>query len=357
MESISKAQPDYLVVGQGLAGSLIALNLMQRGKTVVVIDDGHKHAASKVAAGLINPITGRRHVLTWRFLECWNFLLNNYPKWEEILGTTVFHKKPILRFLKNVDEKTVFEQKLKAGDFDGIELCYRSQPDGIPGCRVNEQCYLLSQAGYVDQALFVQSVRKYLQSCESLVEASWSASDFNRDAGWVQWKQFKASRIIFTQGFQNDANPFFRDLPFRHSKGEILELSGPKLDGLPVLNRGKWLLPISPGRYRAGATYDLKNINQRVTDEGISEITKGLEALLDWEFEVTGSQAGVRPALHDFKPVVGKHPWYPELVIFNGLGSKGSLQAPLLAKELVDHLEDGTPLHPQADIERFRKYL
>lgn len=76
MESISKVQTDYIIVGQGLAGSLIALNLLRRGKSVRVIDDGHKHAASKVAAGLINPITGRRHVLTWRFLEFWKFLQN-----------------------------------------------------------------------------------------------------------------------------------------------------------------------------------------------------------------------------------------------------------------------------------------
>ncbi|MCZ6675535.1 MAG: FAD-dependent oxidoreductase, partial [Verrucomicrobia bacterium] len=209
----------------------------------------------------------------------------------------------------------------------------------------------------VDQALFIKCVRDLLKSRASLEEDTWTESDFKKEPGLVQWKQFKASSIIFTQGYLNETNPFFRDLPFRNAKGEILEISGPDFNKLPILNRGKWLLPTSPGKYRAGATYDLNNIDQQVTDKGVAEILNGLEELVDWELEVTGFQAGVRPALHDFKPVMGRHPWFPELVIFNGLGSKGSLQAPLLAKELVDYLEDEAPLHAEADVERFRKFL
>ncbi|SVC89501.1 uncharacterized protein METZ01_LOCUS342355, partial [marine metagenome] len=276
---------------------------------------------------------------------------------EKRLGVKVFHKNSTLRFLKTAEERAIFEQKFEGGEFDGIDLSYRSKPEGIPGCKLNEHCYQLSQTGYVDQALFIAGVRQHLIASNSLEEDTWIASDFVREAGIVKWKRVQATRLIYTQGYQNDSNPFFRNLPFRHAKGEILELKGPELDGLPVLNRGKWLLPLGSGSYRAGATYDMKHIDQQVTDKGIFEITDGIEALVDWEFEVSGSLAGVRPALHDFKPVLGKHPWFPDLVIFNGLGSKGSLLVPLLAKELVDHLEDGAPLHPEADIERFRKYL
>ncbi|MCB1123318.1 MAG: FAD-dependent oxidoreductase, partial [Verrucomicrobiae bacterium] len=115
MESESKVQTDYLVVGQGLAGSALALELLARGKTVLVIDDGHKHASSQVAAGLINPITGRRHALCWRFLEFWNSL-ETYNVWSRELGGSFFHKKPILRFLRSTEEREIFEKKLEAGD-------------------------------------------------------------------------------------------------------------------------------------------------------------------------------------------------------------------------------------------------
>jgi glycine oxidase len=357
MASKSKVQTDYLIVGQGLAGSLMALNLIKRGKSVVVIDDGHKHAASKVAAGLINPITGQRHALTWRFMEFWGFLQQDYRNWEELLEASFFYKKPILKLLKTHEERTTFEQKLEAGEFEGIEIDYPHETEKILGCQANEGCYELRQTGYVDQSQFIGQARNYFAARGILELECWKAADFNRETGLVAWKQFEAPRIIFTQGFQNDSNPFFRDLPFRHSKGEIVELTGPGLDNFPVLNRGKWLLSTSPGVYRAGSTYNLKQIDQQVTEDGIAEIIDGVGELVNWKFEVAGGLAGVRPALQDFRPVLGKHPWYPELVIFNGLGSKGSLQAPLLARELVDHLEEGTPLHPDTDIERFRKYL
>ena len=52
---------DYLIIGQGLAGSLLAWELIQRRCSVVVVDNGNENA-SQIAAGLINPITGMRFV-------------------------------------------------------------------------------------------------------------------------------------------------------------------------------------------------------------------------------------------------------------------------------------------------------
>lgn len=356
MESESKVQTDYLIVGQGLAGSALALELLARGKTVLVIDDGHKHASSQVAAGLINPITGRRHALCWRFFEFWNSL-ETYDRWSLELGGKFSHKKPILRFLKSAEERELFEKKLQAGEFEGIKLSYPIQALGVPGCGLKEPCYRLDQAGWVDQAGFIEAVKSHLENLDCIEQGRWMADDCRRTPGLVQWKQFKASTIVFTQGFQGADNPFFRELPFRNAKGEILKLSGPVVEDLPILNRGKWLLPQGNGYFRAGATYDLNNLDLQVTDQGAEEILHGVRELVDWELEVTEYQAGIRPALHDFKPVMGRHPWFPEIAIFNGLGSKGSLMAPLLARELADHLEEGKPLHPEADIDRFRKFL
>lgn len=357
MESKSKVQTDYLIVGQGLAGSLMALNLLQEGKSVKVIDDGHQHSASKVAAGLINPITGRRHVLTWRFLEFWNYLTADYPRWQKRLGEFFFHEKPLLRFLRTEEEQGFFEQKVAGDDFRGITIEYPCSGVALAGVVAEEPCYRLHQSGYVDQNRFIKRVRYWLKEQGCIIEDSWSSSDFKRYPGSVTWKGNHASKIIFTQGFQNDTNPYFRGLPFRHAKGELLELRGPDDSDLSILNRGKWLLPLGEGRFRAGATYDLKQIDLSTSETGKREILHALRELVDWNLEVIKHQSGIRPALHDFKPVMGKHPWYPELIIFNGLGSKGSLQAPLLARELVDHLENGALLHPEADIERFRKYL
>lgn len=357
MVEVSKVQLDYLIVGQGIAGSLLALNLLERGRSVLVVDDGHKHAASKVAAGLINPITGRRHALTWRFLEFWEFLQSDYERWEALLEEQFFFRKPILRFFKNREEQELFEKKLNGAEFKGIEIDFPASLDDVPFCKFEEPCYRLEQTGYVDQALFISTVRRYLGMRSAICEDTWRDEDVSHEPGVVRWKNVSAKDVIFTQGFKASRNSFFGELPFRHARGEIVELEGPDRQSSPVLNRGKWLLPTGTGSFKAGATYDLKCLDQNLTEQGLAEIQNAIGDMVDGDFKVQSAASGVRPALHDFKPVLGKHPWSPEFVIFNGLGSKGSLQAPLLVKELVEHLEDGNPLHPQCDVDRFRKYL
>ena len=357
MADDSKVQMDYLIVGQGIAGSLLALNLLERGRSVLVVDDGHKHAASKVAAGLINPITGRRHALTWRFMECWEFLQSDYSRWEQLLGGTFFFRKPLLRFFKSEEEQAVFEKKFQGDEFEGIEIEYPAGLGDVPFCKYDGPAYRLGQTGYVDQAILISKVREHLESRSAVRTDTWRDEDVVREEGVVRWMDVSARTVIFTQGHRASNNSFFRDLPFRHARGEIVELTGPDRNESPILNRGKWLLPTGSEKYKAGATYDLKNLDQKVTEEGVAEIQEAIDGMVGGDFQVQSASSGVRPALHDFRPVMGKHPWYPELVIFNGLGSKGSLLAPLLAKELVSYLEEGSALHPQADVDRFRKFL
>jgi len=62
-------QVDFLIVGQGLAGSLLAKELLRRGRTVHVVDDRWKSSSSQVAAGLMTPLTGRRFTLTKDYPE------------------------------------------------------------------------------------------------------------------------------------------------------------------------------------------------------------------------------------------------------------------------------------------------
>lgn len=52
---------DYLIIGQGICGTMLSWNLFREGKKVLVIDDGNEHTPSRAAAGIINPVTGRRY--------------------------------------------------------------------------------------------------------------------------------------------------------------------------------------------------------------------------------------------------------------------------------------------------------
>ena len=54
-----------LIVGQGIAGTVLSYKLSQRNISHKVLDNNHQSAATHAAAGLINPITGRNYVKSW----------------------------------------------------------------------------------------------------------------------------------------------------------------------------------------------------------------------------------------------------------------------------------------------------
>ena len=65
---------DFIVVGQGLAGSAVALQLLKRNRKILVIDRLNPNSSSRVAAGLFNPVTGRNLVKTWMADELFSSL-------------------------------------------------------------------------------------------------------------------------------------------------------------------------------------------------------------------------------------------------------------------------------------------
>ena len=82
-----------------------------------------------------------------------------------------------------------------------------------------------------------------------------------------------------------------------------------------------------------------------------------LQHWLKVPFKVVDHRASLRPANLERRPFVGFHPLYPQIGIFNGMGTKGCSLAPYFAKQLVDHIQKGTTLLPEADVKRFTKVL
>ena len=98
---------DILIVGQGLAGSLLALELEKRKKNVMIIDNNPSVSSSKVAAGLYNPITGRKMVRTWLADELFPNLSKFYQDLEKKLDTKFHFSKTIYRPFNNVEEQNL----------------------------------------------------------------------------------------------------------------------------------------------------------------------------------------------------------------------------------------------------------
>jgi glycine/D-amino acid oxidase-like deaminating enzyme len=108
------------------------------------------------------------------------------------------------------------------------------------------------------------------------------------------------------------------------------------------------MLPRDAGTWRAGSTYDW-DLDAPV-EPSIEALRGKVAGLLRVPFEMVDTQAGVRPILRDRVAAVGRHPAHPNVAMFNGLGSKGALQAPLYSRMLVEHLLDGARLDAVVDV-------
>ncbi len=76
---------DFLLIGQGLAGTVLSYRLVNSGKRVHVIDQASNNHCSRVAAGLYNPLTGRKMVKTWNADEIFPEIEPFYAQLEKVL--------------------------------------------------------------------------------------------------------------------------------------------------------------------------------------------------------------------------------------------------------------------------------
>ncbi len=337
---------DFLIVGQGLAGSVLALELIEADRRVLVIDNGHRSAASRAAAGIVNPVTGKRLAPSWRVETLLPAALEYYLRWERRHGVTVFQPRRMRRYLTPRQRDRYWPRRLASGELNA----YLADPAAAGP----DSVFLdFEPAGYVDTALFLDTCAGFLASRDALRRSTFAGDELRIGRTEVTWCDVRADKIIFCEGYKAATNPYFDWLPFTPAKGEILTLNAPALTADTIRNNGNWLLPLGDGRARVGATYEWKRLDETPTAAARTELERAFTALSgEPAGEVLEHRAGVRSVLKDTKPVLGLHPGFDAVGIFNGLGSKGVLVAPHFARCLADHLVSGRPLDDEVDVRR-----
>lgn len=345
---------DYLIVGQGICGSLLAWKLKKRGKSVLVVDAGHERASSRVAAGMLNPIPGQRLSMAWQLANCLPTLRQTYRELEDAFQQAFLHKRPILRIVSTEREKAYLQERIQDPRYQPyLHINLDSLPEGllIPAESIP---FLITEGGQLDIPSLIQCLRRWLAEQESLCEEIFLHRDLIPNPNGAQWKDWHFSQVVFCEGWQVIHNPWFAHLPFDPVRGAILTLTPPP-DTIPpwILNCGQWLLPTADGRLKAGSTYERNHLEVGVcTEADIDTICTSLER--HWKpplrEHIVSGEYGIRPCTRSNRPVLGRHPEHPRLAIFNGLGSKGSLFAPWLADLLIEHLENQVPLPPDVSL-------
>jgi glycine/D-amino acid oxidase-like deaminating enzyme len=109
-------QADVLIVGQGICGTLLSWFLHKEGKSFFVIDEPGAGSASAVAAGVINPVTGRRYVTTWMAEELMSFAEITYRQMSEAFGIPLLYSKTIIDFFPTAQMRNAFVDRISEND-------------------------------------------------------------------------------------------------------------------------------------------------------------------------------------------------------------------------------------------------
>jgi len=344
---------DNLIIGQGLAGSLLAWELIRRKRRVLVIDPAPgpvDRGASRVAGGILSPLTGRRFTKPGDLEGLISSAMGMYGDIEDSFRMIFYQECPIWRLLNDELEWAKLNQRMEDPAYQpyiGDVLRPGEMGHGLADPRGSVRLH----GARLDLAGLLDRLRQFLNDTARLMEEALDYQQLELKQGMAHYKHIRARQVTFCEGFRVQKNPWFDWAPVRPSKGEILTLGIRRELPEGIINAGKWLIPLGEGRYRLGATYRRDETDCGPTEAGRRELLDALRNLfLDPpEVEVLDHDAGIRPGKTDHFPVLGRHPECPQLAIFNGLGSRGSLLAPHYARLLADHLETGSPLPQTAD--------
>lgn len=311
----------YTIVGQGLAGTCVAWQLWKRGVRFSIVDQGK--GASLVAAGLINPVTGKNFEPSWRIGEFLPEALAFYAEIEKELGVRLWHPMTVLRLAGSEKEWAKISAKLDDEKVKPWVGDLVDPPEGwIGGVEV-------TGGGRVNTKLFVEASREFFS---------------DRVIGGEP-----EGISIFCEGAKGLLTGKYGE--HRSAKGEILTVRAEGWNESRIkVGGGGWLVPIGDGLFRAGATYEWNELNDLPTEKGREFVEKIVRRLGGEIFEVTDHVAGIRPILRRSEPLIGR---LGENWMFNGLGSKGSLYAPGISARLVNSILDGGEIDPELDINRF----
>ena len=329
----------HLIIGQGLAGTLLAAELLLRESDFMIMDAFSPNAASQVAGGAFIPIVFRTLKKAEMMDEYLPALFNTYDWIEKLTGEKFLHMIPSLKLFSCDDlPKWRVAKESPAGEF--IKELYR-QVD-ISGVKPGFSGAVIEPSGWVDTKMLTAVIGEWFLRNNFLLKEKLDYNQIVYDKdGTVVNGSIRAEKIIFCEGAMAIHNPWFGNAGFTLNKGEILEIDAPGLSDDYIIRGDVFVMPLGNNRFRVGATYDRKNIDNYPSEAGKQQLFQKLDAILRLPYKIISHHAGIRPAIKDRKPILGIHPDFPQMFVFNGLGSKGVLYGPYWAAKMADLLLHG----------------
>lgn len=333
-------QPQYLIIGQGIAGTLLSYEFWKQGKSFLLIDEPHSISkASQVAGAVINPVNVNR----WTAVRGWesyiSTALQTYRSLETDLGIPVIEETSMLVF--HDETKQGLFKKAQSSSSEYIHCSTREDIAWI-GRFFSGKYDVVRVAPvwkiHAEQLLSAWSA--FLKSKNLLKEEFFHTDECLIAPGGVAFREIRAEKIIFCEGANAVHNPLFNKLPFIQNRGEALLLSVPDLPRDHIYHYGIRLVPAARDLFWCGSNYRwqfndlLPDPVWRIKTETI------LRQWLKVPLKIVDHVVAQRPTTAGQQFLAGIHPAMPSAAIFNGLGTKGFSCGPALARALSRLLND-----------------
>ncbi|GAB5442396.1 MAG: hypothetical protein Fues2KO_27450 [Fuerstiella sp.] len=338
-----------MIVGQGLAGSVVAWTLLRAGQSVYVVDAEEAMTASKVAAGLMTPVTGKRKVVAPDYLWYRNQAAAFYREIERMTGQSFFDEQPMVLLDRNRSKP-----KPDLVETSGKQAGVKREPwsGSLVEGGVLYRGESMEPAGRLHVKRFLDITRKKLRQKNAYRQHHFQREEaaLTDSAIVVEQLKLSARRLIVTTGAA--VSELFPFVPNNPAKGEVLRIGLPGYQPKQIVHSGIWMVPIEDGTLLVGSTYDWKVSDPEPDPVARRQLVERIYELTGRQPEVLEHTAGIRPTMKDYQPVIGRHPEAQNVFVLNGLGSKGTLKAPAMAAMLLDLIDEGKQPQPKYDYAR-----
>lgn len=341
-----------IIVGQGIAGTVLAETFLARNYKVYIFDASTNSSSSLVAAGVYNPIIAKRITTTWMAEELLPASNNLYQNLQKKYLQQILFPLPLLMVFDGIEQQNNWAtkasiEKYKKWTIDKKEVSeYINQPFGGQW---------FTGSGYVDTQVLISGFKSQNNHNLIFFQEVFESEYLQINESHVSYKNLKADYIFYCEGVARKQNVYFDFIPFKPAKGELLTIRIENLNINHLIQAGIYVLPKGNDTYIVGATYDWKNLDEELTENGKLELLNKLDKLIQLPYQVIDHKAGIRPAVADRRPVLGFHSIYKNVGIFNGLGTKGVMLAPYFAEHLVDVTEKKVEILSEVDVNRFNR--
>jgi len=353
----SLKETDFLIIGQGIAGTHLCHALMKRHQKVEIFDLYHPATSSRVAAGLFHPLTGRRYAKSWMIEKLYAFATALYRDQEELLGEKFFFPTELIEILSSVHDFNVLSERLGDNTVNQYLTLSPSGNDYDPCLQKYFKMVAFKGSGWMNIEFYLELSRMHFIRHKLYESGNSETTNLKHSGDGIIYGNYYTKNIIFCEGSDSARNLLWNWLPFQLSKGEIITIEAPQLPEQYILLKGLFLIPLGNHRFRVGSTYTWDYNDALPSDEGLNTLMEKLGKIISVPYTVIDHRSAVRPTTKDRRPFIGSHPVLKNTYIFNGFGTKGVLLTPYFAHEFCDHLLKGSEINPEADIRRFYSFF